>query len=164
VKPLLESIFEMSQFIDIFQILLDIGLIGFIAFLFLKRPKNHQAIEDLARSMGKIVEETKEISVQFEANLHERQKIIQQLLLKLDQKVSEAQQVCQKLENLQRQAQCSPPPAFTVPSPRSIQSDSHEILRLAQRGLDAAAIAKRLQKPLGEVELILNLQRISPDR
>ena len=27
-----------------------------------------------------------------------------------------------------------------------------------------AAIAKRLQKPLGEVELILNLQRITPHR
>lgn len=152
----------MSQLIDIFQILLDLGLIGFMALFFLKRPKNQQAVEELAQSLGKIVEETKDISTQFESNLQERQRIIQQLLLRLDQKLDEARQVCQKLESLQRQAQIPSPAPAEVTPPR--QSDSQEILRLAQRGLDAAAIAKRLQKPLGEVELILSLQRIAPER
>ena len=152
----------MSQFTDLFQISLDIGLIVFLAFFLLKRPKSHRAIEELTQSLGKVVEETKDISAQFEANLQERQKIIQQLLSRLDQRVNEAQQLCQRLESLHREVQVSS--AATNPVRSTRQSDSQEILRLAQRGLDAAAIAKRLQKPLGEVELILNLQRISPDR
>ena len=153
----------MSHFIDLFQIVLDLGLIAFMALFFLKRPKSHRAVEDLAQSMGKIVEETKDVSVQFEGNLQERQKIIQQLLFRLDQKVDEAQQVCQKLETLQRQAQVTQA-AVLQAGHGAKPFDSQEILRLAQRGLDAVAIAKRLQKPLGEVELILNLQRISPER
>jgi hypothetical protein len=32
---------------------------------------------------------------------------------------------------------------------------------MAKKGLSAEAIAARLQKPVGEVELILNLQRLS---
>lgn len=162
MASLLESFFGMSRFLDFFQIFLDLGLILFLAFFFMRRPKSHQAMDDLTQSLGKIVEETKDISTQFETNLQERQKIIQQLLLRLDQKVGEAQQMCQKLENLQREVQISP--TANMAARPSRQSDSQEILRLSQRGLDAAAIAKRLQKPLGEVELILNLQRISPDR
>jgi len=157
-----ESVFGMSHLTDIFQIVLDIGLIVFLAYLFKNRPKNHQAVEDLAHSLAKIVEETKDISAQFDANLQERQKIIQQLLFRLDQKLSEAQQVCQKIEDLQHKVPATSAAPINMVSAR--QSDSQEILRLARRGLDAASIAKRLQKPLGEVELILNLQRMSPDR
>jgi cell shape-determining protein MreC len=154
--------FGMTNLFDLAQILLDIGLIVFMVLLFLRRPKGPQGVEDLTEHLGRVVEETRDIAAQFDTNLQERQKIIQQYLFKLDQRLKEVEQVFQKLDSMKREAQVSP--SLTVTNPTLRQSDNQEILRLAQRGLDAAAIAKRLQKPLGEVELILNLQRISPER
>lgn len=158
----LESFLGTSNLVSTLQILLDIGLIVFLFLVLKKRPKSPPGIEELTESLGKVVEETREIAAQFDANLQERQKLIQQILARLDQRVNEARQWCQKIEDLQRQPQVSQ--ATTIPVSPNRQSDNQEILRLAKRGLDAAAIAKRLQKPVGEVELILNLQRISPDR
>jgi transcriptional regulator len=40
-------------------------------------------------------------------------------------------------------------------------SEQQKVLLLARKGLDASEIAKSLKRPVGEVELILNLQRIA---
>jgi hypothetical protein len=45
--------------------------------------------------------------------------------------------------------------------PASRNNDQEKVLQLATKGLDAESIAKRLQKPIGEVELILSLKKLS---
>lgn len=154
---------EQQNLITAIQLLLDMGLIVFLMIFFWKRPKSSAAAQTaapgLVESLEKVIEETKAIAESFDGNLKERQILIQQLLLKLDQKLNEAEKLCHRLEDLQQTAErisSTPQPAL----PR--HPEHQEILRLAKRGLDATAIAKRVQKPLGEVELILSLQRITP--
>jgi len=157
---MLESFFGQPHVVAIFQILLDISLILCLYFFFSRRPKAFDRIEELTRSLGKVIEETQGISEDFDNNLKERQRLIQQIILKLDTRLHEAQLLCQKLEALQRDAAA----CLQTQAQAPLLSENQEILRLARKGFNAAAIAQRLQKPVGEVELILSLQRISPDR
>ncbi len=155
---------EQQNIINIIQILLDIGLIVFLMIYFSsRRPREKapsSAAPELVETLEKIIEETKEIAESFDDNLRERQAVIQKLLMKLDQKLSEAEKVCQRLEKIREAAGDLPHTQFSIPQNPEYQ----EIIKLSRTGLDARAIAKRLQKPLGEVELILNLQRIIPTR
>ncbi|MGV8074058.1 MAG: hypothetical protein AB2L11_05840 [Syntrophobacteraceae bacterium] len=153
---------ELQNFITYVQLALDICLIVFLAIWFFKRPTNNVAPQtaapELIESLEKVIEETKGIGESFDENLKERQDMIRKLLAKLDHKLNEAEKLCRRLEALQKTAEVvSSGTQASVPGNQGRQ----EIMRLAGRGLDAAAIAGRLQKPLGEVELILNLQRIS---
>lgn len=160
---------EQSNFVGSFQVVLDIALVLILlATLFFqnKKVKTSPGAEDLANSLGKIIEETKVIADEFESNLRERQILIQQLLSKVDQRVKEAQDLYARLDNLRRET-LQPPPAQTqlqMQPQTPPQADYRKVVALAEKGLDAASIAKRLHKPVGEVELILNLQRLSGNR
>jgi len=68
--------------------------------------------------------------------------------------------VSRKLEVLQDRE--SLPSYGAPPPPRVSQND--QILQLARKGMDASSIARHLQKPVGEVELVLKLQTISGKR
>ena len=163
----MESIFgwiaQLSNFSGSFQMLIDLVLAVLLIVVLLlqtRAPRSVQGTEELARSLGKIIQETKSIADEFESNLKERQALIQQLMAKLDQRVKEAQDLYGQLQNLPRDHRPAPSPGLIAPS----QGDQRKVIALARQGLDAETIAKRLQKPLGEVELILNIQRLSSDR
>ena len=156
-----QSLFEGPYFISFLQILLDVTIIVFLVVHFARRPKVSQGVQPLTESLGRIIEETNGISEAFDKNLQERQILIQNLLAKLDQRLQEAQQLCTRLEGLNRQANSVS--TSTYGSPARVP-DTHEILRLARNGLTPASIAKRLKKPIGEIELVLSLERISPER
>lgn len=157
---LLEWLSESSNLTSVLQLMLDLSLLILVVYLLRRRPKAAVPSLDVAESIEKVIAETKEIAESFDANLQERQKLIQQLLRKLDQQLEEGRKVCQKLEQLQENLPNFPPVGL-VSQPATDQLD---ILMLAKKGLDVAAIAKRLQKPVGEVELVLKLQQIHPDR
>ncbi|HOV85493.1 MAG TPA: hypothetical protein PLM79_03965 [Syntrophobacteraceae bacterium] len=153
--------FHQPHALTLLQILLDVLLILFLACLFFRRFRRDRNVEELTRSFGKIVEETQRIAAEFETNLQERRQLIQQFLAKLDQQLERAQLMSLKLEALQNQGPL-PPPHGSPPQPRASQND--QILQLARKGMDATSIARHLQKPVGEVELVLKLQTITGKR
>jgi len=65
--------------------------------------------------------------------------------------------MCTQLANLQESAQ----QLMARPEPVKRNADHQEVLRLARKGLKVEAIARQLQKPVGEVELILKLNQLS---
>ncbi|MCE5334538.1 MAG: hypothetical protein LLG06_08085 [Desulfobacteraceae bacterium] len=161
----ISSIFGSNPSISsIFQICLDILILALLAGVFLfKKPKISKKDEEVIQSFDKIIEETGKIAQEFEANLTTRQEMLQHITTRLDQRIQEAQGMCSRLEQLvqinsERVAAPAAPPA---PGPQPRGTDQQKVLLLAKKGLGAAEIARSMKRPVGEIELILNLQRIS---
>ncbi len=151
-----------------FQMALDVVILALLVSIILAGRKRRLPRKDtaLVESFEKIIEETGAISKEFEANLAKRQELIQQITVRLDRQIREAQDLCIRLERL-GQAQSGaanaspavPPPAKT---PNLQKTDRQKVLALASKGLSAQEIAKGMKKPVGEIELILNLRKIAP--
>lgn len=160
----LSKFFETQvSFNSILQVGVDIIMLGLLGLiLFVKKPRISKQDEAVMKSFEKIIEETGQISRKFDLNLEKRQELLQQITAKLDQRMEEAQALCTRLDRLFRidadeiAARQPPRPAAR---PRGV--DPKEVLSLARKGLDASEIAKSLKRPVGEVELILNLQKIA---
>jgi methyl-accepting chemotaxis protein len=147
-----------TQMITALQVSLDLLVIALVAYHVTKPAKKPEGAEKLLESLQQVIDETRRISEAFDRNLQERRELIQGLLKSLDQQVRDAEGVCRKLTHLTRSlddASCSQASTFA-------SLESQDILRLARSGMDATAIADKLRKPIGEVELILSLARISP--
>jgi len=154
---------SLASFNSMFQVGVDVIILGLLGvILTVKKLRISKKDEAIMKSFEKIVEETAQISQRFEINLEKRQELLQQVTAKLNQRIQEAQSLCARLEQLSRMntdklaVQNS-----SSPSPRPQMSEQQKVLLLARKGLDASEIAKSLKRPVGEVELILNLQRIA---
>ena len=167
----MESLFQLFEnqpsLSSLSQIFLDLLILGLLAAVLLGRRRRISKKDgEVVDSFQKIIEETATISRDFELNLQQRQNMIQQVTAGLDQRILEAQKMCDRLEQSMRQmVQLNTDmeaKSTAAGNARARSSDQQKIILLAQKGLSAADIAKNLKKPLGEVELILNLQRISP--
>lgn len=163
---LLHHLFEhQPNLSSMLQIGLDILILGLLAAVLVGRrhPKATKSDGKLIESFQKIIEQTTTISQEFELNLEKRRDLIQHITVKLDQRIRDAQDRCNRLESLLAQYSDSlktvPPPAFGQIGAK--KGDSQRIAYLANKGMAAAEIAKSLKKPLGEVELILSLRKIS---
>lgn len=147
----------------ILQIGIDAVILGLlVAIMWAKRPGVSRKDEAILASFGKIMEETAEISRKFEANLEKRKDLLQQITAKLDGRILEGENLCARLEQFSRgetERAENRRPAEAAPNVRS--SDQQKVLSLAAKGLSAGEIAKRLKRPVGEVELILNLRKIA---
>jgi hypothetical protein len=154
-----------TQFSTMLHIAVDVLILGLlILILVLKAPRISKKDEGLMRSLEKIMEETATISKGLESNLGKRQELLQQITAKLDERIQAAQNLCARLGQLSQTRPEKPaqntenlPPA----GQRSQNADQQKVLSLAQKGLNAAEIAKNLNRPVGEVELILDLKRIA---
>ena len=142
----------------VMQIVLDAGLIILLFVILGRRSKPVEGSQDLVDALEKIVEETRVLAREFESNLQERKALIQNMLSRLDGRLSEAERVCSRLQEVQRTALDVKREITLVPPSRN--NDQEKVLQLAGKGLDAESIATRLQKPIGEVELILNLKKL----
>lgn len=145
-----------STMISALQLALDLLVIALLLVHFTKPSKRDESARSLVETLQHVIGETRQISEAFDKNLQERQELIKTLLKGLDQKVQEAESLCKRIESLRQEmvaGNSTQVPAFG-------SADSRDILRLARSGMDARTIAHRLQKPVGEVELILNLARI----
>lgn len=154
----LEWLREQANILTLLQISLDLGLAALVITLLVRRPKtvNPSACEELTASLEKIILETRQLGSDFEANLQERHKLINQITSELDSRLNEAKKVCTQLETLQQSTE-----AMVRPEPLKRNADHQEVLRLARKGLRVEAIARQLKKPVGEVELILKLNQMS---
>lgn len=166
----MESIVKLletrASFNAILQIGIDVMILGLLAaVLFVKRPRTSKKDEALVGSLEKIMGETAEISRKFEVNLEKRQDLLQQITAKLDERIQEGHRLCERLEQLSSRVETETAPhrrpsnADRNANPHA--SDQQKVLALAQKGLSADEIAKRIKRPVGEVELILSLSKIA---
>jgi hypothetical protein len=162
---LISKLFEIQiPFNNVLQIGVDVIMLGLLAvILIVRKPRISKKDEAVMKSFEKIVEETAQISKKFEINLEKRQELLQQITAKLDLRIQEAQSLCTRLEiGFSRTDADTPavqPSSSAAPRPQS--SDQQRVLALSRKGLDPSEIAKSLKRPVGEVELILNLQKIA---
>lgn len=163
MESLLKFLEARISFNSILQIGIDVIILGLLsAIVLVKRPKISKKDEAVIASLDKIVEETGEISRQFEFNLEKRKEMLQQITSKLDERIQEGNKLCVRLEQLSRietERPAARQPVHT--ESKSYASEQQKVLALAQKGLNATEIAKRLKRPIGEVELILNLRKIA---
>ena len=163
----MDSYFKFLQagisFNAILQIGIDVIMLGLLAAIMLvKRPKISKRDEAVVASLEKIVEETTEISKKFEINLEKRQDLLKQITAKLDERIQEGRKICARLEELSKiDIERMSPVKLSAPEPDPHVTGRQKVLALAGKGMNAAEIAKRLKRPLGEVELILNLRKIA---
>jgi DNA-directed RNA polymerase specialized sigma24 family protein len=166
MEALLRIFENQSSLTGISQIALDILILALLAVvLFAKRRRISRKDGEVIESFQKIIEETGAISRNFETNLQQRQNLIQQVTAGLDQRILDAQKMCEKLkQSMDQLVQLNADTETKSSSSAIVQvrnSNQQKVILLAKKGLDASEIAKKLNKPLGEVELILNLQKIS---
>ncbi len=152
-----------TSFNAILQIGIDVIILGLLGALFqVKRAKVSQNDETLVASLEKIMAETAEISRKFEANLQERQELLQKITSQLDERIQEGQKLCARLERLSSvEADKAAARHSSNSKPQSHPSDQQKVIALARKGLPASEIAKLLKRPIGEIELILNLRKIA---
>lgn len=150
---------DNNNLVSALQIALDILVIALLLYHVTKPARKLNNPDAATDSLQKVIDETRRISEVFDKNLQERRELIQSIVRKLDQEVRDAEAAYQKLNTLRKQVDSvSSTQIATFTSP-----ENQDILRLARAGMDARGIARKLQKPVGEVELILNLARISKD-
>jgi hypothetical protein len=154
------KLFEVQvPFNNVLQIGVDVIMLGLlVVILTVKRPRISKRDESVMKSFDKIIEETAEISKRFEINLEKRQELLQQIIAKLDQRIQEAQRLCSEFSQAESDKLATAQPGSRV---QSQKADQQKVLALSRKGLDASQIAKDLKRPVGEVELILNLQKIA---
>jgi hypothetical protein len=158
MQLVLQGLHDQANILTLLQILLDVALILLVIIFLARRPKgfNTSGYEELTASLEKIIIETKQLASDFDMNLQERHKLIQQITTHLDSRLAEARSVCGQLEALTQSAEHT---SYQEPAKRGV--DHQEVLRLARKGLSAESVASKLKKPLGEVELILKLNKLS---
>jgi DNA-binding NarL/FixJ family response regulator len=152
---------NIDSLFSLLQIGLDLCLIGVMLFLLKKRSNDFLQADRITASINKVFEETKTLSEGFDTNLRERQALMMQFLRQLDQQIEAASRVKTELEALQQELKQSPPPPNQAGNLSARHSEQRLIHQLSQQGLAPKAIAERLKKPLGEVELVLNLKSLA---
>ena len=154
----LEWFHDQANILTLLQVFLDLFLAILVIVLLTRKPKsvNLSAYTELTTSLEKIINETTQLAADFEVNLQERHKLIQQITSQLDSRIKEAKSVCGQMETLQQSAE-----QVARQEPVKRNADHQDVLRLARKGLSIEAVARQLKKPVGEVELILKLNKLS---
>lgn len=152
---------EIDSLFSLLQIGLDLCLIGVMLFLLKKRSGDLLQADKITASIHQVFEQTRTLAEGFDANLRERETLINQLLGNMDQQINAANRLKSELEVLHMNLVQETPPASQADSLSARHCDQRLIHQLAQQGLAPKAIAERLKKPLGEVELVLNLRSLA---
>ncbi len=152
---------QNSEWSTLLQLLLDLFLLLLVVILLWqrRRPSLSKSSEPrhVLESFERILNETKVLSEEFDRNLRDRGRLIQNVLEALDAKVSEARSVLKKLEELQGLASAASCEAQgEIPSKTLAQ----RIRALADAGHSPQEIASKTHRALGEVELILGLHKL----
>jgi len=145
------------------QILLDVLLLVLVLVLLWDRRRTlfSTSSRQVVASFERILAETQTLSDAFEKNLKERGRLIENLLASLDARLDEARAVLKRLEQHQAVKPDSSPATPRDPSPKT---PAERILQLADAGHSPQDIATRIRRPVGEVELILNLHKLQQEK
>lgn len=153
------NLLQHSDWQIVVQLILDALLLILVASLLWHRrrqsPSSSLPHAQVIESFERILAETKTLSEEFDRNLRERGRLIQNVLEALDAKLSEAHAILKTLNEGAAQ-----PSASTTKPDQSSKTLVEKILQLADAGRSPQEIAARIHRPLGEVELILGLHRL----
>ena len=132
-----------------------------------KDPLDHKPIagsltkeRTVERQMQNLLVELSEMTRQITAQLDTRSQKLQLLIQDADERIEALKQL-ERLGDLPRVESTwpsIPPPAREAPPPEPVDEQHQRVYTLADRGMIAGEIAKQLNQPRGEVELILALR------
>lgn len=141
----------------IVQLLLGLLLIGVMVYFSIRQARMQKKIMKYIQILETLAQNHDSIAHQFERNLKEKESIISELVKLLDERIDKARELADYIQGLRDGIDAS---KGELSMPANPEHD--KVLRLARRGLDARQIAHHLQKPIGEIELILSLYGIPP--
>ncbi len=159
----MEWIREADKLLPFLQIGLDIGLIALVLWLFRKRSRELIQVDEVTATIRKVFADTQALAEGFDANLKERQQLMRRFIAKLDQQIREARSIQEQMEQMKRDWERNVVKEKGQPL-SSRQSEQRLIHQLAQQGMEPRMIAQRLKKPVGEIELVLNLRELESKR
>ncbi len=136
------------------QIILSATLVVVLLFVVFRQSKINERIDRFIESFESIISEQEEIALQFEKNLQDKKQIIENLLMRLDEKIKVGNELVEKISTLANNTVVENHTDLIAKNP-----EYEKILRLARKGFDAKTIARELQKPVGEVELVINIYK-----
>jgi small-conductance mechanosensitive channel len=175
--PLLADAAPQSPYFQWVMIALAVGTIFYVAVIRpamqkKKDPLVHSPIAGLSkerhveRQMQNLLVELSEMTRQISAQLDTRSQKLQLLIQDADERIAQLQQ-------MEKQGMRSPPmvesvwsapaaPSRPPPPAEPVDEEHQKVYALADRGQNAGDIAKELNRPRGEVELILALRPKAP--
>lgn len=136
------------------QMVLEVGLIGLVAFFLLKIRSWYRHILTLQAEQPSREELTR--MTELAGVLEERRRALEELLAMMDQKAAALQ------KQLARAGSPSFAPAEAVPPWESGVSLRSQVETLYRQGCSTEEIARRLQLNLAEVKMALDLSRARP--
>ena len=162
----------MSVALTFMQVALEIVLV--ILLLIIWRRTRTAKTEETARPpenwqqpLEKFLEEAERLSATFERNLNDKKNLSTDLILKLDRRLSDYQVLLKqteasfnsaqkKLAELRKDAAA---PSADAPANPAAPEVRALVLQMAKKGHSAEEIAAKARLHLGEVELIIDLER-----
>ncbi|MBW2090607.1 MAG: hypothetical protein JRI34_00590 [Deltaproteobacteria bacterium] len=147
-----------------FQILLEGILLALILIFFMRlrhiRNAKFQSPEHLETSINQFINESEKLSAHFSENLKEKKELSLSLLLKLERKINEMNQLLEKAE--EQLSQTAQTQLSAMPSDQNNPAAPESralVLKLAAKGHSIEEIARTARLHRGEVELILDLEK-----
>ncbi|MBW2622618.1 MAG: hypothetical protein JRD68_06905 [Deltaproteobacteria bacterium] len=146
------------------QIVIEGVLIVFMTvfFLRLRRMKGSmtRTPEQLDSSISQFITESEKLSERFTENLKEKKELSLALLLKLERKINEMNQLIQTAEERTSQVDLARPESIMADKDNPASPKSRAlVLKLATKGHSIEEIAREARLNRGEVELILDLDK-----
>ncbi|MEE8143013.1 MAG: hypothetical protein V3T77_07930 [Planctomycetota bacterium] len=136
-----------------------------------KREDPHHIGEK--QELGEVIVELQEVAREIDARLDTRIRYARRLLEESEEVLARLEQTIhagrEVLEGKPEHRPPGPNPPTKEPSSgpaprRPVDADQREILQMAESGMSPTEIALKMTRPVGEVELILNLRRQADSR
>lgn len=152
------------QFWLTFQMALESLLIIFMVIFFVRLRRlgktNGRPSEQLESSVENFLVESQKLSERFSKNLNEKREISLNLLLKLERKINEMNQLLQEAEDKISKTSRTQSWGISGNKENPAAPESRAlVLKLDAKGLSIEEIANKSRLHRGEVELILDLER-----
>lgn len=148
------------EFLILFQIAIDIFLIGLIFFLFrslkarLQKRLLQETSEHVMETMEPLFRQAHDAAAAFDKQLKEKNHLINRLTEKLDARIISLNLLLNRTEAIHKEDDQDPEsPALHV------YDQQESIFQLHLSGKTSAEIAKILSIPKGEIDLVLDLKK-----
>lgn len=161
------------KYINVFQVVADVLILALILFYFFKRKedrKRDKIIEVRAKemlllnkSMGNLIQEAKKVTEDLIGKIDSKQSDVENFLREIEKKQEEVVKAKPE-EPVAVEPESEPeiedsPPAVEEEKEAEEEDKYAEAARLAEEGVPPDEIARRVNLPKGEVELILDLKK-----
>jgi hypothetical protein len=140
-------------------ILVDLVLLALLScVIFRLRQRKVAAGHVIADNSFSLAKEIQQLQGDLEKNLSEKRTLTQSILVRLEHRLASAEELSRHLEGLLAQAEKLNPGGNWQDNPAE-DTRRAAVSALGAKGISAPEIASILQLPLGEVALMLKLQK-----